>query len=322
MIYLQITNENNEIMFSNLKKEHIDEFDNSKKSKGKEYLRSYYKEEKEFSVWLVSEDRDLYKSNKLFNKTYKTYLSIVDGLYQNYSMNLLAGVHTIATIQAKMVQKIEPFIIGAAQGKQENRMQNVKNIIQNKKPDDIADLVCFLSKRIDELNIHLESLKIIEKGINKTKTEMRKHSLRSVLLNIYDPFKDLFNDKNINVVFDKVDEALQLSLDYKIFSLVFHHIFDNASKYSKKDDTINFIFSSKGKLIIQMHSLTIENPETVFLRGVSGGNVGELAGDGIGMFVIKKGLQVMGMDISLKDDGKLNNSPNYSKNKFIIDCNL
>lgn len=322
MIHLQITNKNNEIIFSNLKKEHIGKFRDNKNSKAKKYLRSYYKKEEEFDVWLVSEDQDLYKSNKLFNKTCKTYLPIVNGLYQDYSMNLLAGMHTIATIQAKMVQKIEPFVSGATQGKQEDRIQIVKDTIQYKSPDDVADLVCFLSKRIEELDVHLESLKIIEGGINKTKTKIEGHHLHKVLLNIYDPFKGSFSDESIKVNFDRIDESLKLSFDYKIFHLVFHHIFDNASKYSKKDDTIHFIFSSENKLVIEMHSLTIENPQQVFLRGISGNNAGELAGNGIGMFVIKKGLQVMGMNISLKDGGKLKNSPSYSKNKFIIDCNL
>ncbi len=319
MIRLQITNKDDEIIFSNLGEGDINKFKDKKNCKKEKYLRSYYKEEKEFNVWIVSEDKDLYKSNKLFNKTCKTYLPIINGLYKDYSMNLLAGIHTIVTIQAKMSQKIEPFIKGATKGKQEERIRTVKNTMKDKTPEKVAGLVCFLSKRIEELNVHLESLKIIE-GSRKQKTNVEKYFLYSVLLNVYDPFKQSFNDKNIRVVFNRIDKSQELSLDYKIFNLVFHHIFDNASKYSKKNDTIHFIFSSDNKLIIQMHSLTIENSEQVFLRGVSGGNVGGLAGDGIGMFVIKKGLQVMGMNIDIKDDGVLKNSPAYSKNKFIIDC--
>ena len=118
-----------------------------------------------------------------------------------------------------------------------------------------------------------------------------------------------------------MQEEVNITADYDIFSLVMHHFFDNTAKYSKSADEIEFIFSSDNKLVIKMHSLTIEDRVKVFEAGYSGHNVGELAGNGIGMSVIKSGLLIMDMDIEITDAGYMHNDNKYSKNAFAIDCN-
>ena len=323
MIYLSITSKNNESLFSNIEDSHSKIFVNNKNSKSKtKHLRSFYKELSEYNVWIISNDADLYKSNKLFKKTCQTYFPIIESLYQNYSMSIKASMHTIATIQAKMSQKIEPFIKDAQKGKQEERLKTVEKNLLNKSGKENADLICFLGKRIEELDIHLESLKILDSNIGFNLSNLKKHPLHKILLNTYDPFKQAFDDKNIKVVFDRVDENIKIRIDYKVFNLIFHHFFDNAAKYSKANDKIEFIFSSNRDLVVKMHSLKIEDVNSIFKKGISGNNSGELAGDGIGMFVIKKSLQIMNMDISLIDKGRLNNHPQYHKNEFIINCNI
>jgi signal transduction histidine kinase len=172
-----------------------------------------------------------------------------------------------------------------------------------------------LSKRVEEIDTHLKSLSILE---NKTAVELRSHPLKNMLLNIYSPFKASFNEKKIKVIFERIDENIKIVSDYKIFSLVMHHFFDNAVKYSKIEDEISFIFSTKNELIINMHSLKIEDQTKIFEIGVSGNNTDSLAGDGIGMHVIKKGLKVMNMDISIKDSGQLEKHQRFNKNCFII----
>ncbi len=67
-----------------------------------------------------------------------------------------------------------------------------------------------------------------------------------------------------------------------------------------------------------MHSLKIEDQNEIFEIGVSGKNTDSLAGDGIGMHVIKKGLNIMNMDISIRDNGKLEKHKKFNKNCFVI----
>lgn len=315
MIYLQITNNKKEIIFDNIPNKYIAIFQNEKNSKHEHSLRSFYKQSESTNIWMVSKDKDLYKSSKIFNKTFDLYEDLITSFYNNYSINLLSNIHTISTIQAKMSQKIEPFIKGAETGKQEDRIQTVINTLSKSDDRKSADLICHLSKRIKELNIHLESLKVLT---NKTITDLENRTLKSVLLEIYELFKDRFSEKNITINFERVDGTSQMQMDYKIFNLVMHHFFDNAVKYSKHNDSIDFIFSTNGELVIKMHSLIIENKDEIFKQGYSGKNAHDLAGDGIGMYVIEQGLNIMNMSIEIKSGEALNNAQGYSRNTFII----
>jgi K+-sensing histidine kinase KdpD len=218
-----------------------------------------------------------------------------------------------------MSSKIEGFVGNKfKQGEKTKGIELIKNKITNKNQNNIADFIYEISKRVKELDLHLDSLSILS---NKTVTDIKNYPLKKILLSFYAPFQDNFINKNIAINFNRVDENINIKLDFKVFSLVMHHFFDNTSKYSKNNDNIDFIFSSDNNLVIKMHSLTIEDIDSIFIQGFSGKNTKNLSGDGIGMYVIKEGLKIMNMDIEVKCGDKLNDDNHYSKNTFIIKCN-
>lgn len=317
MIYLELKNKD-KIIFSNIPKEHKKTFETDKNYK-KNNIKSFFKkDENHISIWLITNDKDLYKSPKLFNKTFDIINRITNELSNHYSLVTLSNTHTIATIQAKMAQQLEGFIEEDIQrGEYQKSILKVEEVVK-KNILEAAKLICDLSKRVKEIDTHLKSLQILNTKVGEL--SLTQHPLKKILLKIYAPFEKKFQDKNIRIVFDRIKETENIKIDYDIFNLVMHHFFDNATKYSKNNDRIEFIFSTNNELFINMHSLTIENKDKIFNMGYSGDNAGNLAGNGIGMNVIKRGLLAMNMDINIIDNGRLNNHDKYSKNKFIITC--
>ncbi len=316
MIYLELK-ENDNLVFTNIPEGYKATLINNKNSK-KNNIRSFFKQYKDTTIWLITNDKDLYKSSKLFNKTFNLIEKITNGLYDHYSLVTLSNTHTITTIQAKMSQQLESLIGDVNQrGKYQESISTVQNKIKTNL-NETAKLICDFNKRVEEIDTHLKSLEILT---NKTAVKLDSHPLKTALLNIYSPFKDKFDSEKIKLIFERVPQNSKIKIDYKIFSLVMHHFFDNATKYSKSSDDIEFIFSSDNKLVAKMHSLTIKDKIKVFEAGYSGDNVGELAGNGIGMNVIKKGLLIMNMNIEITDTGNMNKDAKYSKNTFVITCN-
>lgn len=318
MISIEITSKNQNIIFSNISPQHKEAFKNNKSSK-KDGIRSVFKKDKDgIGFWLITSDSNNYKSTKTANKIFNVLLELFTGIHKHYEIVTLSNSHTIATIQAKMSQQIEALTGSSKEqrGSYQKTMDNVKIKIE-KDTRAAANIICGLNKRIEEINTHLKSLQILE---NKTEVDLKKHPLKNMLLNIYSPFQDGFKDKQIKINFDRINENLKIIVDFKIFSLVMHHFFDNAVKYSKNEDEIFFIYSRDSNLVVNMHSLKIKEEDNIFDIGVSGQNADTLAGDGIGMHVIKKGLNIMHMDIEIKDNGVLDNNPTFNKNCFIIKC--
>ena len=169
-------------------------------------------------------------------------------------MHIASNTHTIVTIQAKMSQKIEPFIAGA----------KVQDVLKEKSSSEVEQLICNLSKGIEELGTHLESLSLIA---NKISAELTEYNLKEVLLNYYEQCKETFENKKIKVNFDRIPDEQKIKINYKLFDLVMHHFFDNAAKYCKENSNIEIIFSTERKIVIEMNSLTIENYEDIFHRG-------------------------------------------------------
>lgn len=318
MINIEIVDKNQNIVFSNISPEHKETFKNNKTSK-KDGIRSLFKKDKnDVGLWLVTNDNDNYKSTKTINKTFNFLSELFLSIHKHYEMITLSNTHTIATIQAKMSQQIET-LVGSSKdqrGNYQKTMDDVKNKI-GKDIQATSKIICDLNKRIEEMDTHLKSLQILE---NRTAVELKNHPLKNMLLNIYSPFQDGFKGKEIKVNFDRIDENLKIIVDYKIFSLVMHHFFDNAVKYSKNEDEISFVYSKDNSLVVNMHSITIKAEDNIFERGVSGQNTDTLAGNGIGMYVIKESLNLMNMDIETKSSGTLDNHPKFSKNHFIIKC--
>ena len=141
------------------------------------------------------------------------------------------------------------------------------------------------------------------------------HQIHKVLILTLNPFwLDLVENKvniNIQAFYEKV------RIDYKSISVALSHIFDNASKYLMPHSEFNASFSSSDASIIvqfDMTSLKVEQDElqNIFTEFNSGrwATKMKLEGDGIGMFVIKKLVEL--------NNGKIEFIANYDNKSSVI----
>lgn len=141
-----------------------------------------------------------------------------------------------------------------------------------------------------------------------------EHPIHKVLTLTINPFWLDLIEKKTNIIIQEFYE--KIVIDYKTMSVALSHIFDNATKYilPSSDFKINFENNSETiKIIFDMVSLKIEPEELseIFKENVSGKYAGEngMSGDGIGMFITKKLIELNKGNVILK----VNVNPNLAR---------
>jgi signal transduction histidine kinase len=308
MIYFEIKNNLDEVLASNIylfpKRE---SFDNDKNKVIRDQkLKSAFVERDGMSIWFVVQDEsDLLNSNRIFNKTLDAYLAMSTSFFEYYHSKIQAHSHTLRSIQGKMKQKID----GLASKKDfqgENYSESKEKIKKKIETnlDRAADTICHLNKRITEIDAHIEGFDVLYMG-NDRSTVFQQANIKKVLLNIIAPFLAELKSKRVDVnveIKDEYAEANNIPLDYKLFNLALCNFLDNAVKYSKSGSSISFRFQKNGSsfyIEVIMESIVIDEDEVplLFTEGYSGKHATHLAGDGIGMSVIKKALKLNNMEM-------------------------
>jgi len=308
MIYFEVKNNLNEVLATNMHgfsgREQFKSDKNVTDRKNK--LKSSYLEKDNVSVWLVVEDEtDLLNSNRLFNKTMNAYVTMAHSFSNYYHSKIQAHSHTLRSIQGKMKQKIDGLASKAdfqAQNYGESKEKIKEKISANL--DKAADTICHLNKRVAEIDAHIEGFDVLYMGTEKT-VIFQQSNIKKVILNILAPFLVEFKNKRVDVeveIRDDYADSNRVPLDYKMFNLAFCNFFDNAVKYTKPNSRVLIRFQKNGnsfQIDITMESLLIDNDEIelLFEEGYSGKHAANLAGDGIGMSVIKKALALNNMKL-------------------------
>jgi light-regulated signal transduction histidine kinase (bacteriophytochrome) len=127
----------------------------------------------------------------------------------------------------------------------------------------------------------------------------REHSIRNVVFAILYNFLQDFNDKGITL--NVAESDVRLLFDYDSVHVVLYNVFENATKYAKRDTQIDVRFNRKPDIldiVIEMQSLKItdEDMRTFFDEGIRGefANMLSSSGDGIGMSRAKAILDMHG----------------------------
>ena len=110
MIYLEITGNDEQIIFSNIPITYKNSFQNNKNSKDYNVRSIYIKDAENIGLWMITNNKDLYKSAKVAHKSYAFFQEIFIGIHKHYELITLSNTHTIATIQAKMSQQLESLV--------------------------------------------------------------------------------------------------------------------------------------------------------------------------------------------------------------------
>lgn len=191
-----------------------------------------------------------------------------------------------------------------------NQIEIVKNLLESKKQN-FAESVLLITKRVIDLQAQIEGFKILS-GTNKL--DMGNHNIKKVLRNILYSFNDDFNRNNIelrwHIDFD-LAEKYPLKIDYKKLNVALHHFFNNATKYTRPNSYIDITYDPINRILsFGMMSVKIEPNEVkdIFTLRFRGKNASKIqSGDGVGMYMVKKALDLLKANIEVE--------PNYSKHE-------
>jgi signal transduction histidine kinase len=132
-----------------------------------------------------------------------------------------------------------------------------------------------------------------------------EHPIHKVVTLVINPFWLDLIEKKTNIIIQEFYE--KIIIDYKTMSVALSHVFDNATKYiyPGSDFKISFENSTDSiKIIFNMISLKIlpEELASIFNENISGKYAGDngMSGDGIGMFITKKLIELNNGIIKLK----------------------
>ncbi|MEX1014231.1 MAG: ATP-binding protein [Candidatus Paceibacterota bacterium] len=314
MIYFEVRKENGDIVASNMQECPFlfligDNKNITLRDKG---IKSVFSNADGVNVWMVvdKDEKDLLNSNRLFNKTIKTHAVLSKELLNYYFGKIRVHSHTLRSIQGKMKQKIEGLVSKddfRAENYAESKEKVGKKISSN--IDKTADTICFLNKRVMEIDSHINGFDVLYMG-DEQETSFQNVNIKKVILSILAPFLDELSKKNINMeiaIKDDYADSNRINLDYKMFNLAMNNFFDNAVKYSKQSEPIKVTFSKEDGIEVSMMSRRIEENKLarVFDEGYSGTHAQRDAGDGIGMSITDKALRLTKMKMTI--------TPNYSE---------
>jgi K+-sensing histidine kinase KdpD len=207
-----------------------------------------------------------------------------------------AHAHTLTTIQGQIRQKIEGFADDEIfYG--DTYAESVANISKQVSGDSksAADLICYTHKRVADMRAHLLGVEVIHMGAFYEVKPVRVR-LKKAILNQCTPFLEELDQNSVKLRFF-FDDDCDVEIDKNMFSLAMYNFFSNAAKYTKLGSEIRLHYSDEKKsLDISMISLKMEKNEIKYLfqEGGRGRHAKDVAGKGIGLFVLQNALKIMG----------------------------
>ena len=230
------------------------------------------------------------------------------GVYEQYKKEINAYAHILNTIQAQIRQRIEDFADGGEFYAETygDSVTKISSIIENNK-ESAADLICYVQKRVIDMRAHLLGAEVIHSG-EQYEIKTTTVSLKRAILNQCTPFLEELGNKSVNIKFFFSDD-FTIQVDKNMFSLIMYNFFSNALKYTKPESEIRLNFSDReNSLDISMISLKMDRNELTDLHkeGIRGSHAKDIPGKGIGLFVIRRALELMGKK-------PMYISPNYEK---------
>ncbi len=261
-------------------------------------------------IEFITNDLELVKRSKILRKVVETSGPIVISIQDNFINQIKEHSHTLKRLQGQLKQKIEG-VVDCKKFPNKNHSEQ-REIVSNEIKSDvktIADVLIYLRKRILEIDAHIASFEIIHMG-EEIQLDIRPHNIRNIIINILYAFEDESRGTWIKPSFqftNELAETNKIKLDYKTVNTAFYNFFDNAIKYIKPSSDIRFFLSFQDgefKLLITMISLRIEQEELakIFDLRYRGKNAEKVEGLGIGMYVVKKALELNRFSIKVNPD--------------------
>lgn len=177
---------------------------------------------------------------------------------------------------------------------------------------EMAEIILKSSNRLTEsLNLLLDQSDV---DSNRLRVEFQQKDLKEILVETYNVYKPMVEDKGLNFNFNCDLESAHCSIDVKMFNKVMTNILNNAVKFTQKggiEISLNSgTIERKGAYCIKICDSGIGIPEDkkslIFeaFRQISEGMNRLYQGTGLGLSVTKKFVEIMNGEITV--DSKIN----------------
>lgn len=233
-------------------------------------------------------------------------------------------LHNIVSLNAHNIQEIHAII------PQSDRRKNHQDVIVDaKKKVEVNSLK--VANSLVNMTKNCMSMKIEFSVFNRLFTDnpqivKRRHNLDKLFASILYVFFPDFREKGIYIV--RNSDSFNVDVDYDSMHVVFHHLLENAAKYSLPDEDLHVTISPERRsLKLEMYSLEITDKDMkhIYDEGYSGdyAQLAEKSGKGIGMSRIKKLLAMNDIKIMTERNiegfrPRVKNQVSYRRNAFTL----
>lgn len=305
-------------------------FSDSKENCSRGGYKQVYRDFPFGNVRLLSDlNNEALSTAKIATRTAMAYASlspIISDIKKTQETQYSIFSHNLVTTHSRLQDEIESII---SEDKLARALTYAEQVSAVKKSlqsdiDAASESVFEIAKRIIDLQAQITGFKVLSGEI---KPDIWPQNIKKVLLNIIYPYYDDFRKMDVGIkiyIDDTVAVNNLVPLDYKVFNIALHHFLNNIVKYAFPYSHVDIRFDAESKeLSFDMISIRIEKDELdkLFDLKVSGKNSKGLSGDGIGMFMVKKALDLLNAEMIIEPDysiARAINDRNYTKNTFIF----
>ena len=300
--------------------------------------RNIYKKIKSGSVRIiVKENNTFFQGTKMVTRNCAVYLSLIpkfkqveNSQRQHFDSIIKRFAHNLVKFQTRFKGNFGRLISDTARSRPfEELQEEVRRRIEANTSIAARD-VCQMSHRAVDLDAQIETLRIISGYADSSRPESKiKVDLQKTIFRLVNPFIEELGKRRIKLnlnlpsVASGADKVL---IAPNLFNAAIWQLLDNASKYALEGNDINIsAVLEKGNqtLTFAMVSVCIDEDELekVFYERYKGRHAKNKAVSGIGLYVVRKALSMMGGKISVKNDGFVTevNGFRYCKHQFVIE---
>ncbi|MFH0818557.1 MAG: ATP-binding protein [Patescibacteria group bacterium] len=163
--------------------------------------------------------------------------------------------------------------------------------------------LCVTNQRM--INLVNDLLKIFKLDANGIKAHFRAVDLKNLCVEIYSEIEHRLKEKNINYNLNIEPELFEVFTDPNLLKEIISDLLDNAIKYSPKNTDIELrinIENNKIKFSVIDHGYGIPETERnkIFTKLYRASNIikKELSGTGLGLYFVKKVVELLGGEIN------------------------
>ncbi len=342
MFYFELQNNEQKVLFSNLRNyPEIDKLDVkllvNTRIGNDWYL---YRETSDFTLKVICTDNDAKNltSNKRRTLALDVLLSVAQQLKsidtsqrQHFDAIIHRFIHNLVNVNRKLKGSLQSLASEKAKDSESETffISEIKRRIENN-TFNAAKVVSQVSKRTADLDSQVTGLRLISGFSEGLKASLINIDLKQVVNRFILDLNDELEKTNSTASID-IRPGIIVRIDYDLLKFAFSQFIDNCSKYILPDSPLTFSVCKDSKkditIVCKMTSLKIDEGEinNIFIENTRGKEARKFTeGNGLGMFMIRKAMTLMGGAIYAECDNSniiTRDGKEFGINSFFIKVN-